>query len=398
MTTTYSITRPDGTTVSYVDRKRQLWFTGLLMPLIPLAGIALYLASGSQLAFLFPLFFFYVVMPLADVFVGSDLNNPPEELVAQLEQDEYYRYLIWSTIPLYFVTLGAAGWVVGTHDLAPWAIAAVALAVGNLSGTAITVGHELGHKKPAIDRLLARIVLAVPAYGHFPIEHNRGHHTQVATPEDPASSRMGETIYRFALREMPGALKRGWRLEKERLAREGKPVFGFDNEVLQSWGLTLVINVALIATFGWVLVPFLALHHLASWWGLTSANYIEHYGLLRQRQPNGRYERCEPRHSWNSNHVVSNLLSFHLERHSDHHANPTRSYQSLRHFDDAPQLPGGYSTMFLMAYLPPVWFRVMDPKVLDWANGDLDKVNVAPGKRARLERRYAPLLAVPASA
>jgi alkane 1-monooxygenase len=90
---------------------------------------------------------------------------------------------------------------------------------------------------------------------------------------------------------------------------------------------------------------------------------------------------------------VSNILSFHLERHSDHHANPTRSYQSLRHFDDAPELPGGYSTMFLMAYLPPLWFRVMDQKVLAWANGDLDKVNVAPGKRAELESRYAGLLA-----
>jgi alkane 1-monooxygenase len=391
--TTYSMTRADGTSVSYVDRKRQLWISALLMPLVPLAGFALYFMTGSQLAFLAPLVFLYVVVPLADVFVGNDENNPPEDLVPQLEQDSYYRYLIWATIPIYFVTLAVAGWVVGTQPLSIWAIAAAALAVGNLSGTAITVGHELGHKKSALDRLLARIVLAVPAYGHFPIEHNRGHHTQVATPEDPASSRMGENIYAFARREMPGALRRGWNLEKERLARLGKPVVCFDNEVLQSWGLTLIVNVALIALFGWVLIPFLALHHLAAWWGLTSANYIEHYGLLRQKLANGRYERCEPKHSWNSNHVVSNLLSFHLERHSDHHANPTRSYQSLRHFDDAPELPGGYSTMFLMAYVPPVWFRVMDRKVLEWANGDLDKVNIAPGKRAQLEARYAGFLA-----
>lgn len=391
--TTYSMTCADGSHLTYVDRKRLLWIAALLMPLIPLTGIALYFATGSQLAFVAPLVFLYGIVPLADVIVGNDENNPPEELVPQLEQDSYYRYLIWATIPLYFVTLGVVAWVVGTEPLSMWAIAAAALAVGNLSGTAITVGHELGHKKSAIDRLLARIVLAVPAYGHFPIEHNRGHHTQVATPEDPASARMGENIYTFALREMPGALRRGWNLEKERLERTGRPVFCLDNEVLQSWGLTLLINAALVVAFGWVLVPFLALHHLAAWWGLTSANYIEHYGLLRQKLASGRYERCEPRHSWNSNHVVSNLLSFHLERHSDHHANPTRSYQSLRHFDDAPELPGGYSTMFLMAYLPPLWFRVMDPKVLEWADGDLDRVNVAPGERAQLETRYAHLLA-----
>jgi alkane 1-monooxygenase len=355
--------------------------------------VALYLATGSELAFLAPLVFFYVLVPLADVFVGNDENNPPEEIVPQLEQDNYYRYLIWATIPAYFVALSVAAWAVGTQSLSWWAIAAAALAIGHFSGTAITLGHELGHKRPAIDRLLARIVLAVPAYGHFPIEHNRGHHTQVATPEDPASARMGETIYRFARREMLGALKRGWRLEKERLARLGKPTFSTANEVLQSWGLTLVINVALIAAFGWVMIPFLALHHLAAWWGLTSANYIEHYGLLRQKLPNGRYEPCQPKHSWNSNHVVSNLLSFHLERHSDHHANPTRSYQSLRHFDDAPALPGGYSTMFLMAYVPPVWFRVMNPKVLAWAKGDLDKVNVLAEKRAEIAQRYSAVLA-----
>ena len=156
--TTYSLTRADGSSVSYVDRKRQLWIAALAMPLIPLAGIVLYVVTGSELAFLAPLVFFYLIIPLADVFVGDDENNPPEELVPQLEQDNYYRHLIWATIPVYFATLVAAGWVVGTQGLSTWAIVAVALGVGQLSGTAITIGHELGHKKSPIDRLLARIV------------------------------------------------------------------------------------------------------------------------------------------------------------------------------------------------------------------------------------------------
>src|SRR5262245_20554577 len=167
--TTYSMVRADGSRVSYVDRKRWLWIGSLFLPTVPLGAIAAYLASGSQAWLLMPLAFFYLFIPLADVVFGNDENNPPEELVPQLEQDNYYRYLGWATIPAYFVTFGAAAWIVGTHSLSAWAIVAVALAVGTFSGSAITLGHELGHKKSAADRLLARIVLAVPAYGHFPI-------------------------------------------------------------------------------------------------------------------------------------------------------------------------------------------------------------------------------------
>jgi alkane 1-monooxygenase len=393
---TYSLTRDDGSVVSYTDGKRYLWAGALAFPLIAISAFAGYFATGSELALLLPLAFFYLIIPIADLISGNDENNPPEELVPQLEQDSYYRFLAWALVPTYFIVLGVSAWFVGTQDLSLLGFAAVAVSAGIFAGTAITLGHELGHKRSALDKLLARIVLAVPAYGHFVIEHNRGHHTQVATPEDPASSRMGETIYSFARREMPGALRRGWRLEQERLERMDKPVLCLDNEILQSWGLTALINVALIAAFGWIMLPFLAIHHLFAWWQLTSANYIEHYGLLRAKRDNGRYEPCQPRHSWNSNHIVSNLLSLQLERHSDHHANPTRSYQALRHFDEAPELPAGYSAMFLIAYVPRLWFKVMDPKVVDWADGDLSKVNVLPEKREALEQSYPQPLAVAA--
>ena len=387
---TYTLEQ-DGDVITYQDSKRYLWAGALAYPLFALGSFALYFATGSELSLLLPLAFFYVLVPLADLIAGNDENNPPEAIVPQLEADPYYRYLAWALIPSYFVVLGVSAWFAGTQALSWWGFAAVAVAGGVFAGTAITLGHELGHKRSLLDKLLARIVLAVPAYGHFVIEHNRGHHTQVATPEDPASSRMGETIYRFARREMPGALRRGWRLEQERLERADKPVLGPDNEILQSWALTAVLNVALIAAFGWIMLPFLAIHHFFAWWQLTSANYIEHYGLLRAKKDNGRYEPCQPRHSWNSNHVVSNLLSLHLERHSDHHANPTRSYQALRHFDDAPELPAGYGAMFLLAYVPPLWFKTMDPKVIEWADGDLDKVNVSPEQRAAITQRYANL-------
>ncbi|MGI9326601.1 MAG: alkane 1-monooxygenase [Pseudomonadales bacterium] len=385
---TYSLTTDDGNVINYTDGKRYLWAGALAYPLIALSALGLFFFTGSELALLLPIAFFFGIVPAADLLFGNDENNPPEEIVPQLEADQYYRFLAWGLIPSYFVVLGVSAWFVGTQNLSLLGFAAVAISGGVFAGTAITLGHELGHKRSALDKLLARIVLAVPAYGHFVIEHNRGHHTQVATPEDPATSRMGETIYQFARREMPGALRRGWKLERQRLERAELPVLSRHNEILQSWSLTALLNIALIVAFGWIMLPFLALHHFFAWWQLTSANYIEHYGLLRQRRENGRYEPCQPRHSWNSNHIVSNLLSLHLERHSDHHANPTRSYQALRHFEDAPELPAGYSAMFLLAYVPKLWFKVMDPKVMDWAEGDLNKVNVAANAHAAIAARY----------
>jgi alkane 1-monooxygenase len=158
-----------------------------------------------------------------------------------------------------------------------------------------------------------------------------------------------------------------------------------------------VLRVGLVVAFGPVLIPFLLVHDFLAWWSLTSANYIEHYGLLRKQGADGKYENPKPHHSWNSNHVVSNLISFHLERHSDHHAHPTRRYQALRHFDELPQLPGGYTLMFLLAYLPPLWFRVMNPRVLELAGGDLARVNLgrASGRELPLSQRgRAPLAQV----
>jgi len=139
-----------------------------------------------------------------------------------------------------------------------------------------------------------------------------------------------------------------------------------------------------------VMIPFLAIHNFLAWWQLTSANYIEHYGLLRQKEPSGKYERCQPHHSWNSNHKYTNLVLFHLERHSDHHAHPTRRYQSLRNFKDVPRLPNGYNGMFPLAYVPPLWFRVMDPRLmaLPHIDGDMTRVNIDPDKKEALHAKY----------
>jgi alkane 1-monooxygenase len=387
---TYSIEDAQTGSISYSDRKRYLWLISVIMPTFPLMGVFIFYQTGLEWTLCLPLIINYTAMPILDWLIGSDNNNPPEELVPQLEADKYYRYLTYATVPMHFIVLVSLAYVVGTNDLSWWSILVTAIIAGGYSGLGINTAHELGHKQTSIEQLLSKITLAVSTYGHFCVEHNRGHHVLVATPDDPASSRMGESIYAFTLREIPGTFKRGWNLEKSRLSKQGKSTWSIHNDILQSYALSTLLQGALISAFGWVMVPFLAVHNVWAWYQLTSANYIEHYGLLREQKENGRYERCQPHHSWNANYIMSNLALFHLERHSDHHANPIRRYQSLRNFKDIPELPNGYYGMYLLAYIPWLWYRVMDHRVLalPHIDGDLSKVNICPRKRDQIFAKY----------
>lgn len=388
----YTATLESGEAIFYRDRKRWFWLMSVIYPLEPFLGIWLHAETGHEGWLLLPLALGYVLAPILDWILGEDENNPPEAVVLQLDRDRYYRFLTYIVVPLHFVTLIGCAWWAGTQELAWWSFIGFAVVTGITSGLGINTGHELGHKKSRLERTLAKIVLAVPAYGHFWIEHNRGHHRDVATPEDPASARMGESIYKFALREIPGAFWRAWDIEKERLERRGKSVWNTDNQILQSLALSAVVQLGLIIAFGWKMIPFLLIHNVLAWWQLTSANYVEHYGLLRLKYADGKYERCQPHHSWNSNHIYSNLVLFHLERHSDHHAHPLRRYQSLRHFDDLPTLPNGYFGVYLLAYVPWAWYRVMDKRLLalPHVDGDLDRINVDPAKKKALYEKYGP--------
>ncbi|MEO0328737.1 MAG: alkane 1-monooxygenase [Pseudomonadota bacterium] len=365
----------DGDRVTYTDKKRYLWVLSILTPSIPgLCAVAI-LSGASPLWSLFSVVFNFGFIPLFDYLMGEDVSNPPEEVVEQLSQDTYYRILLLTSVPVLYFSFIASAIAVGTVDLPWWSILALAIGAGVASGAGLTVGHELGHKPNRIDQWGAKFANAVTGYAHFCIEHNKGHHTMVATPEDPASSRLNESVYAFMLREIPGAAVRGWEMEAQRLERKGYGFWTWRNDLLQGYSITAVLALVLIVSFGLIMLPFLLIHHFIGWLQLTFANYVEHYGLKRERKENGRYKPCEPHHSWNTNHIVSNLMLFHLQRHSDHHANPMRPYQSLRDFEDLPRLPSGYAGSFVLAAIPPLWFRIMNPKVMDWAGGDLALVN-----------------------
>ena len=372
----------------YRDHKRYAWLLSLLIPTTVLIGPALMLNSGEAWMLWLPVVFFYTIVPLLDRILGEDQSNPPESAVPALDADLYYRWVTYLLAPVLWAAFIFSAWFVSRFDLPLHAMFAMVLISGSVGGFCINLGHELGHKNTQLEKWLAKIVLAPSGYGHFFIEHNRGHHRDAATPADPASSRMGESIYRFVLREMPGAWFRAWELEKSRLQKAGLPVFSLHNEIIQPALLTLALWSGLVAWLGWNVLPFLV---VASFWAnfqLTSANYIEHYGLLRGQRAPGKYEACQPHHSWNSNHIFSNWILFHLQRHSDHHAHPLRRYQSLRHFDNLPTLPSGYFGMFLVAYIPPLWRAIMDPRLLASVGRDTANINIDPQSRATLIARY----------
>jgi alkane 1-monooxygenase len=375
-------------TTAWRDPKRYLWLFGLLVPTLPFMAWGLHALTGLTAAWFWGPFFVFVLLPVLDHVVGTDRVNPPEDAVEALERDRWYRWCTYAYLPLQYASLVWACWMWTTADLGPVGDLGLALTIGVVSGIAINTAHELGHKKDEVERWLSKIALAQTGYGHFYLEHNRGHHVRVATPEDPASSRLGESFWAFLPRTVVGSLRSAWELETQRFGRLGRSRWSWRNDVLNAWAMTVVLFAALLVAFGPAVLPWLLLQAAFGFSLLEVVNYLEHYGLLRQRTASGRYERTQPRHSWNSDQTVSNVFLYHLQRHSDHHANPTRRYQVLRSVDEAPQLPSGYATMIVLAYLTPLWRRVMDPRLLAHYGGDVSLANIHPPKRAQVLARY----------
>ncbi len=333
-----------------------------LVYVIPAVAIAGLLLGGAWLWATAALVFGLV--PLVELLVGGDEGNPTAEEAAGWQADWRYKAIIYAALPVQLVVVGllvvqvAAGAYAGA-ELAG-AIVTAGLCCGGLG---INIGHELGHRPDKREQLLAKILLGTSLYGHFFIEHNRGHHSRVATPDDPATSRRGEWVYTFWFRSLLGGFVSAWNLERTRLQRRNKRVLSWDNEMVR---LTVGQGIALLAVglaFGPLAAAAFAGAALVGALLLETVNYLEHYGLARELDARGRYERVRPDHSWNSNHTVGRLLLFELTRHSDHHAHPKRPYPVLRHFDEAPQLPTGYPGMILLALVPPLFFAVMHPRL-----------------------------------
>lgn len=349
--------------------KRIGFLTAFIIPCLVLIGFYL----GGAWNFLTIVGVFGLI-PLADFLIGEDPENMEDSQARIVAEQFYYRLItyIWAIFQLLFVFWGV--WVISTVPLTTteWVgfVISFSLVTG---GIGITVAHELGHKKSKLERFYSRLILMTVSYMHFYIEHNKGHHVYVATPRDPATSRKGENFYAFWFRSVFGSYISAWKLELDRLKRKGIPAFSLHNQMIWYTLLPLLFCVVLTAaaslgqgTILWQVPIFFVVQSILAFSLLEIVNYIEHYGIVRKEIAPGKYERVNPMHSWNSNHRLSNFFLFQLQRHSDHHANAIKRYQVLKHYDESPQLPSGYPAMILMAAVPPLWFKWMNPKLREW--------------------------------
>jgi alkane 1-monooxygenase len=336
---------------------------GFSIPLVPLLG---YFTGNYYIGWLLPL----AIIPLLDLLAGPYYSVPDARQVGQLEQQLFFRLLPMLYVPLQLAVQLCGAYLVAQTDLPLAAKISLSLGIGHASGAiGITAAHELGHKKSAFERLLSKILLVSVSYGHFYIEHNRGHHVRVATFDDPATSRRDENVYAFIVRAVVGSYTHAWRLEFARLQQFNYARFGWHNQML--WFTALPMLIAL--TLGLALGPwgaiFFVLQSVTAFVLLEVVDYIEHYGLTRKQNPNGKFEPVGAQHAWDSSAWVTNGALFNLQRHADHHLNPSRRYQALASSPHSPQLPTGYAGMVLLALVPPLWRAVMHPRLDAYLSG-----------------------------
>jgi alkane 1-monooxygenase len=329
------------------------------------------LYAGSLVSFLtqgfgvwLPLLYAWVLIPLLELAIqpdASNLSGAEEELA---KKNRWYDYMLYLVVPLQYFALGLFLYTISSTTQPWFDIAGKTAVMGLLCGTfGINVGHELGHRSKAFEQFLAKSLLLTSLYMHFFIEHNRGHHKRVATPEDPSSARYGETLYAFHIRSIISSYFSAWRIANREALKKGHPAFSLHNEMIWFHLVQAVFVAVIFFLFGWMATILFVAAALQGILLLETVNYIEHYGLQRRQIAEGKYERALPIHSWNSNHVIGRVMLFELSRHSDHHYLASRKYQVLRHHANSPQMPTGYPGMMLLAMVPPLWFRVMNKRV-----------------------------------
>lgn len=296
------------------------------------------------------LYVFFIAVPVLDWLIGKRGTPDGVEELARLEKSLWFRALLVAYVPMHLALIVWGAALVGAGALEGWQPVGLALSIGLVTGAlGITTAHELGHKRSRLERWLARVLLVTVSYGHFTVEHNRGHHVRVATPEDPASARYGEGFWRFLPRTLVFSFVHSWQLDRR--------------YVLAASAVTIGIAAALGLAFGPLATAFFFGQSAMAVLLLEAVNYVQHYGLSRKRLPDGKYERVTERHAWEANEWLTNCFLIHLQRHADHHLEPGRAYPALQPHAESPKLPTGYAGMLPLALVPPLWFAVMNPRV-----------------------------------
>ncbi len=334
------------------------YFIAYLMPLSTMW--ALYAKGGWSFA---TVLLAFVLIPLLELFFPRRTANLSPSQEAQKQAAPLFDWLLYCNVPILFGLLIYYFHTIAQSELDHFELVGITASMGVVIGTTgINVAHELGHRTTYHERWMAKALLMSALYMHFIIEHNRGHHKNVATDADPASARLGETVYAFWWRSIGGSCRHAWQLEGARLRKAGLRFWSWQNEMLRFQWIQALYLLCIGWLFAWQMMFFALAIALLGVLMLETINYIEHYGL-RRKMINQRYEKISSRHSWNSNHELGRIFLYELTRHSDHHYKASRKYQLLRHFDDSPQLPLGYPASMLMALVPPLWFGIMNPKI-----------------------------------
>lgn len=329
------------------------YLTTLVVPI--LVGIGLWL--GGWWTWLHTAVIFGVV-PIIELFVTGSTHNVDPSQEAGRSQHWLSHLILASILPIQLALVVAL--LLRAEHLAGWELMGATLGTGSAMGAiGINGAHELGHKRSRVAQWAAEATLALTLYLHFSVEHNRGHHAKVATPEDPASARKGQTVYGFWWQSLVGCIKSAWVLERDRLKRVEQGPWTLRNALVRA----VTIQTVMVAGLFLVCPPRSVLIFMAasliSILHLETVNYLQHYGLQRKRTEKGGYERVNVSHSWTSNHPVTRALLIELPRHADHHAAAGRHFANLRHLPESPVLPVGYAGLMVLALIPPAFMKVM---------------------------------------
>jgi len=320
-----------------------------------------------------PLIESFIFIPLLELTYQPDSRNLTKEKEALRKVDPIYDWQLYIMVPIQLGLLIIFLFSMQEAGLTLIDKVGRVTSMGLLCGViGINVAHELGHRNTWHEQLMSKVMLLTSLYMHFFIEHNRGHHKNVSTKEDPSSARYGEALYVFWIRSVVYSYLSAWKMEAKRLRKKGSREISFQNEMLRFQLIQIAFTISIGLLFGWTIMGYFILAAVMGFLLLETVNYIEHYGLEREMKDD-MYERVMPHHSWNSDHLVGRIILFELSRHSDHHFIASRKYQILRHIDESPQMPTGYPGMMILATVPPVWFAIMNPRIKEIKKRELAK-------------------------
>ncbi len=334
------------------------YLISFLLPV--LVGLSLY--QPAVFAFL-PLFFTFLVVPVFELVAAPDKSNLTIEEIKTYKDRFYFDLLLYVHVGIYLFLFAYYLITVGKVE-DPWEYAGVIIGMGILNGACvINLGHEFCHRKGRANQYLSELLLLMTLEAHFRPYHLRCHHLNVATPGDPATAKRGESIYTFAFREQIGSYFQAWEAEIQAAKKKGRHPYLFQNRMVVYFLLQVGALCGVYFLLGPKTLLAFFLSSVIGMFTLACASYIEHYGILRDKNSSGKYEPVQLCHSWNSDHVLGRILLFELTRHADHHYYPNKKYHLLDSMEESPQLLAGYPGSMLLAFIPPLWFRLMDAEL-----------------------------------